>query len=262
MHEHLPIVSNSLFFHLDPEDEIRVKKYVDGIFAGHIVLGAQWRFWQKSFLLKSNRTLLKITKGKSLIEWFSNTYDVDMVWLIRHPIPQSLSVIKAGWENDSKVYLQNQFFVDRYLTPDLQKFGEAVLSDGDILEKYVLNWCLELLIPFHTLKTNPQINLISYEESVIKPDSIAGYLAKKFDLNFNSLKKRMTLPSPTTKFTNTNIKSISWKDKLQYWETTVPIDLQNRCFDIVERFGIDLYSRASFMPANKYQLFPDEVTDL
>lgn len=256
LHEHLPIVTNSLFLHLDQEDEMRIKKYVDSIFAGHLVLGAQWRFWKKSFLLKSNRILLKITKGKSLMKWFTDNYDVDMVWLIRHPIAQSLSVIKAGWENDSKVYLQNPFFVDQYLNAGLQEFAGKILDHGDILEKYVLNWCLESLIPFHTLQKKPQIILISYEESVLKPENMAAYLSEKLGLNnCSAMKKGMSLPSRTTKFTHADVGSINWHNKIQQWEKSVPNNLRNRCFDIIERFGIDLYSRSSLMPLEKYQLF-------
>lgn len=257
LHEHLPIMTNSLYLHLDQEDEARVKKYVDRIFAGHIVHGAQWRFWKKSFFLKSNRVLLKITKGKSLMEWFSDTYDdVDIVWLIRHPIAQSLSVIKAGWENDSKVYLQNHFFVGKYLTPNLQELGKTVLNKGDILEKYVLNWCLESLVPFRTLQRKSQIILISYEESVLKPESMANYLSERLELdNRDSMTKGMSTPSRTTKFTHTNVKSINWQNKLQNWEKNVPNHLRNRCFDIIEQFGINLYSRSSLMPLERYQLF-------
>lgn len=263
LHEHLPIMANSLFLHLDQEDEKRVKKYVDGIFAGRIVHGAQWRFWKKSYLLKSNRTLLKLTKGKSLMGWFADNYDVDMVWLIRHPITQSLSVIKTGWENDSKVYLHNPFFVSQYLNQDLVNFAEKVLHHGDILEKYVLNWCLESLVPFHTLQRRPQIVLISYEESVLKPESMADYLAEKLALDHGAaMKKDMSHPSRTTKFTHTNTKSINWHTKLQQWQNNVPADLQDRCFDIVERFGIDLYSRSSVMPAKKYQLFNEPDANL
>ncbi len=259
LHEHLPIMSNSLFLHIDQDDEVRVKKYVDDIFAGRLVLGTQWRFWKKSFLLKSNRTLLKITKGKSLMGWFADNYDVDMIWLIRHPIPQSLSVIKAGWENDSKVYLQNKFFVNQYLSDDLVEFSENVMRQGDILEKYVLNWCLESLVPFYTMKKRPDVILISYEESVLKPECMTGYLSDKLLLdNSGSMRKGTSIPSRTTKFTNDNVNTVDWKNKLKQWQDTVPKDLQNSCFDIVERFGLDLYSRSSYLPLKQYQLFYEQ----
>jgi hypothetical protein len=257
LHDFIPIYNNSVPLFTSKVEEQMIRYYLSRIFEGNIVHSSQWRFWKMNYLKRTNRILLKITKGKSLIEWISMNFRVDILYLIRHPIPQSLSVIKSGWENDSWVYLNNLDFRSKYLeNSGLVDYGKKILNEGGDLEKYVLNWCLENLIPYKAIERHPEWTLISYEECLTNSNEAVKYIADKLNLkNVDAMKRQIRKPSKTAKFTNANLNNIYKKQKIVDWEKQVEKDEISKCFKIIERFGIDFYSNATPFPDKKYLQF-------
>jgi hypothetical protein len=253
LHEHIPIFSNSLPLFINNEDKLKIEQYLNKIFDGSLVHSSQWRFWQRNFWLESNRILLKITKGKPLIDWLSNHFNIDTLYLIRHPISQSISVMKTGWENDSWVYLKNDDFKSEFLNKELFKTCVNVLYNGSKIEKYVLNWCLENLIPFKSLNNHKEWTLLSYEECVTYPNDTVDYLAKELNLvNVEAMKNQIEKPSRTAKFTNSSFINVTKKEKIYYWKNEISNHNLRKCFDLIEQFQIDYYTRYDPFPTKNY----------
>ena len=60
--------------------------------------------------------VLKILDAKPLIGWFAETVPCDVVYLTRHPIPQSMSCLRNGWTLTAAAYLRDERFVEDNLS--------------------------------------------------------------------------------------------------------------------------------------------------
>ena len=85
-------------------------------------------FWSWEFEFRSDRLVLKITDANSMIDWFDENYDLDIVYLSRHPIPQALSCIRNGWTLHVRPFLRNERFVRRHLDAALARYAHEVLE--------------------------------------------------------------------------------------------------------------------------------------
>ena len=165
-----------------PEELRELRGYVAALVAGDIPVNAPFRFWRNDFRFKTDRQVLKIVGAKSLIGWMDDEFDLDIVLLTRHPITQAMSWIRNGWTLTTRAYLDNARFVEAHLTPQLEGRCHDIVERGSALERSVLNWGLENLIPLRTLAHRPSWISVSYEATVIRPRETIEQLAARLSL--------------------------------------------------------------------------------
>ena len=134
------------------------------------------------------------------------------------------------------------------------------------MEKYVVHWCLDNIVPFRYLSKRSCL-LIAYEDLVIYPEKtierIIDYCGFSYDTK-RKMMKNINKPSGSTIWSepetidmifqsNSEALISGWRDKV----SSKDID---KCFDIIEHFGIDLYSRDSDLPNKKYNIHIVEKT--
>ena len=140
--------------HFEGQDEKKFQK------AASNIIDAKWHvypsinFRAPYFNRKTDRVIFQMTSGLPLVQWFEGNFNVQVAYLIRHPIPNALSIIHAGWEPECFEFLENQYFVETYLTPSQVDLAKRIESGDDLLARHVLDWCLKtwFLNEFYLLK--------------------------------------------------------------------------------------------------------------
>jgi hypothetical protein len=242
------------------ENEEIFKKYIKKLSKGKYVISRRYDFLSSSFNIYTNRSVFKILRGSALINWFLKHFKNDyFIILIRHPIATSISKIKTGITKD--------FFktIIKYNNDETYKklLKEGVLeqiikekSTYTLLEQNVIIWCLDNLPLLYNYKNHNGNNilLITYEELVLDTEFIIYKLSKEFDLSTPTNKIHdLHSKSASTIYNKTQIVDFTDRNKLlNTWRKEITNDEEQRIFDIIKMFDIDIYSYESDLPVNKY----------
>jgi hypothetical protein len=196
--KYLPKRRFNKFISLEPEEEKILGDYFQRLFTGRIRVLSQWNFFRPGYSFTVDRMVVKILNGKPLIGWFAENFDVDIVYLLRHPIPTALSVMRRNWENTAEIFLSDDNFTERYLGKEKTNECHRILEYGTRLQKFVLEWGLENYVPLSNL-VEPSRTTITYEELVARPAQICQLLATALDLSApERMSQRLDRPSKTT----------------------------------------------------------------
>ena len=249
----LPKFEAGELVHLVGAEERRVEDVVSRLLSGELTFNAPTIFWRPGFHLRTDRIVLKIVAAKALIDWFDRRFDLDIVYLTRHPIAQSLSCIRNGWTLTTSAYLQNPWFVEHHLGEQLGMCHD-VAANGSPLEQFTLNWALENLVPLRLLPERPSWLHVSYEECVLEPDATLERTAAALQLDdVRAMRRIMRKPSwssgISTPETRRRIEAGDLGFMIGGWKRSVSDDDERSALEILERLGIDLY-RAGSLSAN------------
>lgn len=244
---YLPIFDRSQVVTLDEEDEAMVRLYLEKIFAGELSVQAPWKFWRRDFDIVADRMVLKIVDAKGIIDWVGKTFPVEIVYSTRHPIPTALSIIRNNWELTAKAYLNDEQFVGRYLTSDQEAYSWDVLGQGTVLQKHILNWCLENITPLRLIPKRPHWHYISFEELSVYPEETVKKLSENLGLpEYNAMLKKLRQPSRSTKKSSTReaknmIIKADHEALIGAWRRKIDGKDEKKAFDVMEKLEIDLY---------------------
>lgn len=246
----LLVPDRSKFLVLDPEEEIRVRSFVEGLMDGSVQVNAPWAPWRRTFHWRTERVVLKIVSAKTLIDWFDRTFDLHIVYSTRHPIPASLSVLRNGWELSAPPYLRNSHFIEAHLTDAQLAFGHDVLRSGSPLEQHVLGWALENLVPLRLLPERPRWLYVSYEQAMLDPEGTIASLAEHLDLpDRNRMEKQVRVASRSTRKSHSTYDPAGeTRARLRAWRRHVSEEDERAAMRILDVFEIDLYQIGKDMP--------------
>ncbi len=250
----LPKFDGGMAIHPDEEQEQALRAYVDDLMAGRIRVNAPVAFWRKGFQFRTDRLLLKITGGKPMMDWFDTNYPVDVVYLVRHPVPQSLSCIRNGWPTTTKIYLRNEWFVETVLAdPALREYAASIDRSGTELERFVVNWVVENLYPLRVLPQRPQWLALSYEECVADQERVFTEVCRRLDLtDIDRMRAASMRESRSSSLSSAEtvsaIKTGDRQEQVSGWRKRVSADDEKRVAEILDRFGVTLYSATEPMP--------------
>jgi len=194
----------------------------------------------------TNRRAFKVIRANCLIEWFVNEFDIHIIYLIRHPIPQALSCIKRKHHCEIQEYLEDETFVNDWLSSDQLKYINKILKSGSQLEKFVVEWCLDNIIPLNVSKTNKRILVLTYEEVVLKPMEVFNQLYQRLNLeNLDKMISKIKIPSKVTdSSTEKTKKKIQDGDSnflISKWKNEISKEKEKNLLLILNKFGIDTY---------------------
>ena len=207
----------------------------------------------KSYHFFTNRTLLKICHGKGLIRWFLNQFNVQIIYLYRNPVPTILSMMKRGFNTKYQGFLNDPLFVDTYLNNDQIMLANRIIKHGSTLEKYMISWILENLIPLNEINSDLPCIHISHEELVIYPERSITLISDRLGLSNKKLLKNIKKPSSTT---GKSVKEMYFGNKLlANWKNQISQDEFTQLFEILKKFGNDLYNNEQILPTYKYLNF-------
>ena len=247
-HGYLPIKHKWNYLSLNYDEKIIFKQYLINEKMTRI-FGPR-NIFNKDYNLITNRRVLKVIRANSLIKWFYDEADFKIIYLVRHPIAQALSSINQGHHCEIQEYLDDKNFVDMYLNNELISYIQTILKGSNKIEKFVLEWCLDNLVPIKMLKYLPEVFFLSYEDLVLDTKNKIDQMCQKLSLNDRCLMmKTIQKPSKSTNYANIidakktmeKIKNHDGLYLLSKWRSKISIEQEKYCFDILEKFEIKLY---------------------
>ncbi len=192
----IPLFEDGQLTSLDERSARRLQSLTERIFAGSVVINAPSRVWRRDVELRSNRLVLKITDAKPLIGWFAATVPCDVVYLTRHPIPQSVSCLRNDWTLTVGAYLRDDRFLEANVSDTALALAHDVMRSGTPLQQFLLNWTLENVAPMRLLPEHPDWLHVRYEDCVTDPTSMVETVAARLRLtDLERMRETVNRPS-------------------------------------------------------------------
>jgi hypothetical protein len=260
-----PVVRATLGFDdwallLDPESKPAMRAYLqkfiddeddDPRFKREIPFSEHWHF-------TTDRMLFKILfAGEDDFGWFAREFGGQILLLLRHPIPVSLSREELPRLHS---FLTGPF-ATRF-TEQQRAVARSVIESANHFEMAVLDWCLQNAVPL--LGVDPKWTIISYEQMVLDPDTAITHLAQRLSLPDPArMLKRLGRASASTVKSSAESRRLLQHQRaapeagpalIGRWRGRVTPQQEARAFDIVEAFEIDYYLRGSLTPNPKWLL--------
>lgn len=200
----------------------------------------------------TRRLVFKILHaGEDLIHWLADTFNAKILFMLRHPVPVSLSRQKLPRLKTllSPPYSDN--FSERQL-----RMAAKICSEGDYTEKAVLDWCLQNAVPLN--KYRQDVLLITYEQLVLKPEPIVDLLMSELQLDSRrAMIDQLERPSrSTSKSSAETVSALKQKTNknwlVEKWNEKISREEESRLMRIVETFEIDVYRSGSCISPENY----------
>lgn len=231
---------NRTYTCLSEDDLKKLKSYLDKILSGEIYINPQWEFWKSSWNWSTTRCVININWAPDIISWVSKTYSAPIIYLIRHPIPRALSIIREGWSLLLDDFLNYPRYLDTYLTSSQKEKAFKIAQSGSTLEKFILEWCLNI-IP--VVKNVPHCaTAISYEKLVVEPMDSFQKLAKIIQLPVEPLMRALHEPSSSTNAKSKDIIRNSNPEQLiRRWRKVIGREEELRLLRITDIVEVPIY---------------------
>jgi hypothetical protein len=206
--------------------------------------------------LISRRIVVKDLRCHDLMNWFEQRFGFQIIYLVRHPVPTSLS--RKSYAR-LPLFLGNDDYCERFLTPRLRSYANSILENGSDLEKKVLDWCLQNLPPLKFLDRSNWICL-HYEDLVLDPTVPIDRLASTLGLAHKDRMLRQARVASRSAFQSDAetrsflTKGSSGPDRLYLinrWRSRISSDQEKRLRELLVRFDIGLYDPAAELPITR-----------
>lgn len=229
---------------LYPGEAEQLRVLVEGIFAGKIVINAPTRFWRRDVDRVSHRLVLKLTDCKAMIGWFDTNTTADIVYLTRHPIPQSLSCLRNGWTLTVDAHLGDPSFVAANVPERALAMAHETMASGSPLRQFVLNWVLENAAPLRLLPDRAHWLHLRYEDCVVEPHRVFETMAARLGLDdVDRMRDVLVRPSQSSRRSTGAMRdSISAglaADSVERWRSEVDDDDVRWTTELFEAFELD-----------------------
>ena len=96
---------------------------------------SQWNYFSDRYSFISDRFVIKILDALPIINWFEDNFNVKIIYLVRHPIPTSVSILQREWENVAEAFIYNPNFAKNYLNERKTRLSSHILMNGTKLQK-------------------------------------------------------------------------------------------------------------------------------
>jgi len=187
--------------------------------------------------------------GEDRANWLADRFNGRIVYLIRHPIPVSLS---------RQEYPRLETFVQsdyrRHFDEDQLDYARHLLAHGTKMERGVLSWCFQNAIPLKQ-RTEKWV-VLSYEQMVVDPEETIDHLTRYLQLPRPELMMRqLTIPSAVKKKSDPEtqrlLEEARGKERhrlIEKWRKRITPTEEERLMSILEHFGIDVYESGNLFP--------------
>jgi len=246
----LPHPPRGRFISLSGEQARQVQSYFKDLLKGRIKAFNAWNPFHPTWSFRVRRLVVKLLGANTLIDWLAKEFSIEVLYLLRHPVPVALSCLGLNWGNDAEAYLQNSYFREQILGSERAWFADEVLARGTPLQKFVLEWCLENFYPLQVYKERPWL-VLTYEEVTSRPKQVSELICSRFGLPDP---KRMALmvgrPSRTTFFADTREAIVKQGPQVMLgrWLKRVSQEELRRVQEILDVLGLRAYQAFSPYP--------------
>lgn len=176
------------------------REYLNEVFTGQERHYGQWRVYSSDFHFRVDRVVAKILNGLPLIQWIAAAFpQAALVYLLRHPVPTSLSILRREWGQLAPVFLRDTDFVEQHLGRDRARECAEFLTRATPLQSHILEWGLENLVPLSTPPAKRSWLTVAYEDLITAPLRLSEQLVRHTAMNGAAeIAKVVSRPSRTT----------------------------------------------------------------
>lgn len=144
---------------------------------------------------RDSRPIVKDPIAFFSAEWLAETFDMDVVVLIRHPAAFCSSLTALGWRFDFSNFLEQPLLMSRYLEPFRDEILEYAANEQGLLSQAILLWkCF-----YHTVHIyqNNHPDWIFVKHEILSSDPVEQFqkLYEALGLEFTSFAKSSILKS-------------------------------------------------------------------
>lgn len=216
--------------------------------------------WNHRFV--TDRIVFKMHGVEHLINDIKSECNGSVVFLLRHPIPTTLSRYTFPRLDQ---FVLSCHYEREYLDAAQVREIRRIYCQGDKLQRGVLSWCFENLVPLRFSDTADWVT-ITYEEMLLNSERMCRLLAQRLNLpDVETLVAAVNRPAANIAMSGKDTHNVlrdpdeqnrkrslvkKWKNKLTEAE-------EKACFDVLDLFGIDAYRPTSFTAHERYLHFSD-----
>lgn len=250
--DQLPNPPSDIFITLDPKAEVLLKSYLSELLSGRVRFQPQWNVAHPHFSFRVHRLAMKDVNANPLLPWFAANFDAHIIYLIRHPIATSLSIMRKGWPDLANIFMSDAKFLEKYLNDDMVDISRKVIAHGSELERYVLEWCFHNLIPLRDVDTgHRQWLTVTYEELVTHPEELSAWLCQQLGLSDPERMSRVIYDpvKHSAERSKEQIRTSGPEAMVDSWKNDVDTQMLNRIQQVLETFQMFIYSSHHPYPA-------------
>ena len=251
---HVPVMESSRYILLDDEEAEQIQRYVTAIREGRMHINEPWDFWRGTFSFRSNRLVFKEVAGLAITPWAEDALGCSVIYLVRHPLAQARSVLRNGWAPTAKAFLRNTNLISKYMDSALHAKAWDAYNSGTPLERHVLSWVLENLIPLRELEKRPSWYFITYESCVLHREEVISEWSRIFDLpdidrmNKTAAQASRSVRTLSEQSTKRSIRQGRRDALVSGWRGNIPEDVERKAMSILDMFEIDIYRGGDWSP--------------
>jgi hypothetical protein len=211
--------------------------------------------WSHGFSLNANRRVLKLIRMAPLIQLIQEDLGMSVVYLVRHPIPHSLSSIKRRHVPHLEEFIENSSFMRSHCTSRQRDIVTRIARTGSMREKFVAEWSLTNLFPYRYLPLGEHSIWITYEEMVMFPSRFEMLLDARLGLSdVPALQKRYQKPSKRADRSDKSwMQGVAANDKkilLRNWRSKISTSEEELLLELAADLGVGIYSTGEDLPVN------------
>jgi hypothetical protein len=218
--------------------------------------------FRKNHHIITSRIVYKLHELEFLIDEIAQACNCQVVYLIRHPIPNSLSRNQIPRLD---YFVKSDYYREKHLDDSQFENVKKIFQSGSKLQKYTLCWCYENIDALKASDLSKWL-VISYEELVLNSAKSCKLLYDRLDLDdYGILLKTVGEPAANIALSRQETHEIMHapddlerKRKLiTRWKSNIDDSDERAVFDVLSLFGIEDYSYGRFIPAQRLLNFND-----
>lgn len=218
-------------------------------------------FFSDTYRFFSSRRVIKCTNANAMLPLLAEKSSLDLIYMIRHPIPQIMSTRKYPYKSVLQYYTQDDIFMENNLRKKQRDFAFDIYRFGSEIDSYICGWCLDNLLPLRIFNDSKgsKLTLLTYEDLVLKTHESMNYIAHKFELIpvSDRVNIRFNSPSWSSKFSPADRIEAILSKNIEYlvnsWRVEKLSEFKN-LENILRAFNVQVYTINSPFPDESLRL--------
>lgn len=219
--------------------------------------------FRRNYKFVTNRIIYKIHAIEHLVKKVQSELNGHIILLLRHPIANTISRNQLP---RLKIFVESTKIRDKYLNEDQKNYSDSLMAKGNFFEMGILAWCLQNMILL-SHKDKKKWTIITYEELLLNSEKSCLLFAETLKLpNISKMIKSVGIPAQNITISDKSTIEIMHSSKLDKnkkliskWKSKVSKQQINKAFEIINKFGLDIYSKDSFIANSKFLNFDDTI---
>jgi len=225
--------------------------YLRGVADGRIHVTDRF-FFRNRFRILTRRVVFKILHaGEDRINRWRDTCNARVLYLIRHPLPVSLSRKSLP---RLATFLGGDY--GAHFDREQVRLGREIAESGTHLERSVLDWCFQNALPLR--QRTSDWTVVSYEQLVLDPLPLIDRLCDALHLGQPArMQRRLGVASASSRQSDARTRDMLRDGRLgadnrtrllEKWRAQIDEDQEGRLMEILSHFGLDAYRAGSALP--------------